>query len=442
MDMTTQQLTGDNSYFYTTYWPVTGVVALTYPTETMDFSPNAAYSIYNWEVFFHIPFLIATQLSQNQQFQDAKTWFEYIFNPTANPADLPSSPELPPTNQYWNFYYFNQNTFDGQIADLVRTLADPSSPKYQEAYILVQQWWTCPFDPDLIARLRPVAYEKAVVLAYIDNLIAWGDNLFAQNTRESINEATQLYVLADKILGPKPVIVPFQGTVLPIAYKDLKWGALDNALVQLENAFPVAIGSNPSNMTDSGASVIAGLGGFSTGTVPYFCTPVNSQLLSYWDTVADRLYKIRHCMNIQGQVQQLPLFAPRINPALLVQAAAEGVDLSSVLSDINAPVPIYRFTFTFAKAVELCGEVRSLGGALLAALEKNDAEALSLLRAGQEVAVLQAVLQVKQDQLNEARANVQALRDSLAIAQAKQAYYQTLVSGGLIALETAQVTNL
>jgi hypothetical protein len=441
LDISTQELGGsldpnsaDAFDFYDTYGP-TSNVALLYPQEIVDYSQGGAYSMYNWELFFHIPFLIATQLSQNQQFADAKTWFEYIFNPTIDSDE-------PVPNRYWNFLYFNRNTLDGQIADLLTTLLQPNSSAYEEAYNQVQQWWANPFDPDLVARLRPVAYQKALVMAYIDNLVAWGDNLFSQNTRESINEATQLYVLADKILGPKPVMVPPQGTVLPVAYKDMHWNALDNALVQLENAFPFAISSNPSNNSDTGSSVVTGQGGLSTGTVPYFCTPVNSQLLSYWDTVADRLYKIRHCMNIQGQVQQLALFSPPINPALLVRAAAAGVDLSSVLGDINAAVPNYRFTFMLSKAVELCAEVRSLGGALLSALEKKDAEALSLLRAGQELAVLQAVLQIKQNQIDEAQANLQGLQDSLAVTHAKQNYYQTLVSGGLSSMETAQVKNL
>src|SRR5215470_20453215 len=71
----------------------------------------------------------------------------------------------------------------------------------------------------------------------------------------------------------------------------------------------------------------------------YFCIPENDVLLGYWDTVADRLFKVRNCMNIEATVRQLPLFAPPIDPALLVRAAAQGVDLSSVLSDINAPLP-------------------------------------------------------------------------------------------------------
>ncbi len=412
-------------------------VAQPYPQPIVDLCATGAYSLYNWELFFHVPFLIATLLSQNQQFQDAQTWFHYIFNPTTDSSQ-------PTPNRYWNFLFFNQSTPDGSLADLLNALMQPGSAGYAEAYAQVTQWWQTPADPDAIARLRPVAYQKAVVMAYLDNLIAWGDSLFSQNTRESINEATQLYVLANKILGPQPASMPAQGFVAPVCYRDLQWDAVDNAYVQLENLFPFTVSSNPSSSADSGSSVSLSQGGFtSTGTaVPYFCTPVNSQLLAYWSTVADRLYKIRHCMNIQGQVQQLPLFAPPINPALLVQAAAAGVDLTSVLSAMNSPLPNYRFRATLAKALELCSETRSLGGSLLSALEKKDAEALALLRAGQEIAVLQAVLLVKQTQLNEAQMNVQALQDSLAVTQARQTYYQTLVSGGLSSLETSQLTSL
>ena len=59
--------------------------------------------------------------------------------------------------------------------------------------------------------------------------------------------------------------------------------------------------------------------------------------MGYWGTVADRLFKIRHCMNIEGVVRELLLFELPIESALLVRAAAAGVDLGSVLNDINTP---------------------------------------------------------------------------------------------------------
>ena len=47
----------------------------------LDFSSNATLSVYNWELFYHVPLYIAKLLGQNQQFEDAQTWFHHIFNP-------------------------------------------------------------------------------------------------------------------------------------------------------------------------------------------------------------------------------------------------------------------------------------------------------------------------------------------------------------------------
>ena len=68
----------------------------------------------------------------------------------------------------------------------------------------IEAWRKNPFNPHLIARMRNEAYMKTVAMAYLDNLIAWGDQLFHQDTRESINEATQLYILAGEILASDP----------------------------------------------------------------------------------------------------------------------------------------------------------------------------------------------------------------------------------------------
>ena len=53
-----------------------------------------------------------------------------------------------------------------------------------------------PFQPYAIARTRQSAFQWYVVMKYLDNLIAWGDSLFLQDTIETMNEATLCYVLA------------------------------------------------------------------------------------------------------------------------------------------------------------------------------------------------------------------------------------------------------
>ena len=121
---------------------------------------------------------------------------------------------------------------------------------------------------------------------------------------------------------------------------------------------------------------------FGFATTLYFCIPDNPNLTALRDTIDDRLFKIRHCENIAGVFQQLPLFDPPIDPGLLVQAAAQGLSLASVLNDLNSPMPNYRFYFLLQKALEVCNELKALGGAFLSAKEKGDGEALGRLRAG------------------------------------------------------------
>ena len=45
--------------------------------------------------------------------------------------------------------------------------------------------------------------------------------------------------------------------------------------------------------------------------------PRNENLMAFWDTVADRLYKIRNSLNIEGVKRTLALFAPPIDPGML-----------------------------------------------------------------------------------------------------------------------------
>jgi hypothetical protein len=424
--------------FQNNYKP-TAVVAHPYPSENVDFSTSGAYSIYNWEIFFHIPLLIATLLSRNQQFDDAEKWFRYIFNPTNNSTD-------PVPSRYWNVLPFYQDTEPDRIGDLVTALeytgsSDANLLKEKADFSAqITQWEQNPFDPDLIARMRIVAYQKTVVMKYMDHHFAWADNLYAQYTTESVNEATLHYVMIDEILGDRPIIMPTQGVVLDQTYNQLAAApgldAFSDKLVTLENLFPFSTDSSSSNSDGSGTSTASGV-----AQVPYFCIPLNDTLLGYWDKVAQRLNQIRHCQNISGQFQQLALFAPPINPALLIQALAMGMDLSSALSDINAATPFYRFSYMLPKALDLCSEVRALGAALLSALEKSDAEAMAMLRATQETSVMKAIRNVKQQQLNEANANLAALNDSLAVTTNRQQYYQGLISAGLTTNESQQISE-
>jgi Tc toxin complex TcA C-terminal TcB-binding domain/ABC toxin N-terminal region/Neuraminidase-like domain/Salmonella virulence plasmid 28.1kDa A protein len=374
------------------------------PRQDVDFSPGGAYSLHNWELFYHFPLLIATQLSKNQRFEEARRWFHFIFDPTSSVSGG--------RERFWRFkpFFEEASRAPQTINDLIREESEALDRQ-------IAAWKAHPFQPFVIARQRVTAFMRNVVMLYLDNLIAWGDQLLRRDTIESINEATQLYVLAARILGKRPESVPPRARPKAQTFATLELddsSAFLDALVEIESyVFPAA--------APAGSSLSGAVG--SLGTMPLFCIPPNDKLLGYWDTVEDRLFKIRHCMNIEGIVRELPIFEPPIDPALLVRATALGVDLESVLNDLYAPAPQYRFTVMKQKAGELCAEVRSLGAALLAALEKRDAEELALLRSRHELETLGAVRRVKEQQVQEARSAIEGLQEYQKVVTARQQYY-------------------
>ena len=85
--------------------------------------------------------------------------------------------------------------FPPYVQRQVAELRDLTDPQQLNAYI------ERPFEPHAIARLRLTAYQKAVFMHYIDNLLDRGDRLYRRQTRESINEAEVIYNQAARCAG-------------------------------------------------------------------------------------------------------------------------------------------------------------------------------------------------------------------------------------------------
>ncbi len=392
----------------------------------IDVRTGGPYANYNWELFFHIPLAIAVHLSKNQRFAEAQRWFHFIFDPTANDTSI-AVPQ-----RYWKFIAFRKGSAGRQVDELLALLSKPDSElRYDEQKLKdgirkgYQEIKDKPFQPHAVARTRDLAYMYSVVMKYLDNLIAWGDHLFLQDTMESVNEATQIYVLAANILGQRPERVPVKGRVRPRTFAQLKSRALDpmgNALVELEGQMPFNFGvPSGSEPADAAAPL------FGIGRTLYFCIPRNDKLLAYWDTVGDRLFKIRHCMNIEGVVRQLPLFDPPLDPGMLVKATAAGIEIGAIVAGLNQPVSPVRALLLIQKALELCAEVRNLGGALLSTIEKGDGERLALLRQGHEIKIQQMQQEVRFLQWKQAQEGTESLLKSRAIALERYLYYLRLL---------------
>ncbi len=186
--------------------------------------------------------------------------------------------------------------------------------------------------------------------------------------------------------------------------------AFANAMVEIENVIG-GVGGSGGNTS--------GNGGIPGSHTFYFKIPSNAKLQGYWSTVADRLKKLRHCQNIAGAPLQFALFDAPIDPGLLIAAQAAGVDLSSVLSDLGALLPNYRFTSLYPQALDFVSAVRAYGASLQAALEKTDAGALALLQQTTQQQLLSDGSDILDWQVQSAQSNIDALNQTLALAQQK-----------------------
>ena len=433
---------------------------------------------YLWEVFFHLPFLIAYQLNSMGQFENADRWYRYIFDPTASSDDLEDK---------WRFILF-------------RTLKQPKLRELLTQQDAIDVYKQDPFNPFAIARLRNSAFQKTIVMNYIDNLIDWADELFRRDTRESLNEALLLYIMVADLLGKRPIetgqcqvtesmtysdivlrnkgcdflielesllafsnsihiFLPIESTVLDIGLDsrnlsgpnlslfnsipaDIKLASTfepnanfesysaikatrEIAVTTADTLDPLDIPSatniayepiipdptppNPDFEVDDFKidpdEDIDPDGPLLDSRILGFCVPPNDILLGYWDRVDDRLYKLRHCMNIEGVERQLPLWQPPIDPLLLVRAKAAGLDLDAVLAIINEQPPQHRFEVLLDRARRFTATAQQLGNQLLSALEKKDESELTLLRSVHEDAILNLVRNQKVEAIDEAREN-------------------------------------
>ena len=319
-----------------------------YPVDEVEFQPDAAYAIYNWELFFHMPLLIATRLSANQRFEDAQRWFHYIFDPTGDverrgAAALLADDAVPRRAR--------------PATTSSESVAEPRAASRPEATTElcrppVSVWRDNPFNPH---RGRAAAHH-GVPEGRGDEVPRQPDRLgrpavprTTPSSRSTRRRSCTCW--PRQILGRRPEVITrrVHAGGADVQQPDTELDAAQQRARRRSSCLsrPRRAGARRTtapNVADPPQTL-------------YFCVPANDKLLGYWDTVADRLFKIRHCMNIEGAVRQLPLFEPPIDPALLVRARGRARPGRRAQRP-DAPLPHYRFSVMLQKANELAAEVR------------------------------------------------------------------------------------
>ncbi|WP_051397878.1 Tc toxin subunit A-related protein [Runella limosa] len=400
-----------------------------YPKKTIDLSEDGPYSIYNWELLFHAPLTLANHLYKNQRYDEAEKYLKLIFDPTTNEVPDPANP----AKRFWKFSVFREAKMQ-PLQVLLGQLSDSSDNEIKIRTLKsIEAWRDKPFQPHVVARTRFLSYQYKTIMLWLDIYITRGDSFFRQFTPETVDMALINYVQASSLLGQRPQKTPQNGKKKPETFHSLrkKIDAFGNAMIDLEADIPLNRHTPNLSISDEEESNTL----FGVTQTPYFGIPQNDKLLKYWDVVEDRLFKIRHCMNIDGVEQSLALFDPPIDPGMLVKAVAAGLDIGSIISGLNQPLSIVRAALLTQKALEFCNEVKALGSVLLSAIEKKEAEKLTLLRQGHEMRLLQLAQDVKYMQWNEAKISTDSLLKSHKAASLKYNHYQKLLGKAMIVVD-------
>lgn len=113
-----------------------------------------------------IPAMVMERAMAAQQYELGLEYARYVLDPRPRPASDNTS--------YWKW---------------------PPFAEFNTAYTIItdtttmEEWKRNPFNPHVVARGRPLAYKKWIVLKYVEILIAYGDSYFRQNTLEAIPNA-------------------------------------------------------------------------------------------------------------------------------------------------------------------------------------------------------------------------------------------------------------
>jgi hypothetical protein len=414
--------------FYRAHGPSEATVSRWYPEQKLDFRAGGACSVYNWELYLHLPLLLAETYHDAGRYEDELEVLTWLLDPLARPTAGDPVEAKVPEARAWRLMPLHDHVEQQDIATRLRALSDPAYAKTTQGMATLEamrleiaSWRRDPFDVWRILGARPAGIKRLLFYRRARCRLAMCDKRFRQisgpNGMEEVALAHQGYIQLQREFGQRPQGMPELKGGAGLTWKELRSQTLDpfqNLAVALE--------------THIVSTVPVGGGAPQPLMQLYFCVPPDPDLLKLWDTVEDRLWKIRNCRDIDGVARTYPIWGIEIDPMLLVRARALGLDFDEVLAALaQAPTSPRRFTALLAAAKGMVSHLMSLQGAWLSAREKRAAEELNQLRSQQEVALTRAIIDIKKTAVSEARTSLSALRQVQTSVQMKIAYYERLL---------------
>lgn len=179
-----------------------------------------------------------------------------------------------------------------------------------------------------------------------------------------------------------------------------------------------------------------------TPSVDYkFCMPENPIYKSLDLKGNLELYKIFNCRNIAGMVRELDVYAAPTDSVTGMPVIGAGGNL--ILPGIGTFAPSqYRFKVLIERAKQIAAQAQQMESLFLSALEKEDAENYSLLKAKQDLQTAKATVKLQDLRINQANDEKGVADLQLGKAVFTQNHFSDLIAAGLNSFESQSLENL
>lgn len=364
---------------------------------------DGANGLFFWEMFFHLPHLVASRLRAEDRYLEAQKWLHYLFDPLA----LPDSTTTPAKPLYWR--------------------CGPLRPRLDDTFANPGYEALAPTDPDAIGYSAPVHFRKCIFIEYVNNLIAWGDWYFRQLTRDSLAAAKLCYVQAEFLMGKAPSFNAVNRWQTTTVADLLHQASSRPELEAFEQNLVVDLGKLP---VKAKQPPLLGL----LANEP-FVQPINEQLLAMFELPGRRLYNLRNNLTLDGKPLQIPLFSPPTDPnQLLRDQLAGGVGSPRPMGG-QLYVGAFRWSVFHDAAMGAVQTLQEYGNQVLRLLEQRDRAEMEEMQQNHLVE-LGAYAQSAQEQaIAQLEANVTALGQSRTLAQERAAAYAARYDENITAVE-------
>ncbi|WP_050483126.1 neuraminidase-like domain-containing protein [Pseudomonas sp. Ant30-3] len=359
---------------------------------------DGSNGLYFWELWLHVPDLVGSRLSAEGRHQEAQPWFEYIFNPLArevvppeNPA--PGEPPVLPAPAYWRCRPLQNETID---------------PSYENA---------APTDPDAIGYTAPIHFKIAIILRYLDNLIAWGDSQYRRLDYDSMVAAKLNYSRALSLLGREPD-ARTATTWAPQTLSSLlsKVQGRD-ALKAFERDFAISLADVPGAMQATPRFDLLGSDVFLPG--------INERPKAMWTLLKSRMQNLREGRSIDGRTLSIPLFQT-MDPLELLRAQAGG--RLGATHNPGGPVQVVPYKWPTVHNLALQGVEFQIQQEeqLRFWLDQHDRSELEELNQSHMLELVDYARSVHKATIDQLEATAASLRQSESMVKARVEHYQHL----------------